>query len=245
MIDRSEAADSRLATLANDPIEKAERNDPTLPIDSTDPMDPIDRIEPLELIERIEPVELTDNRDLDMASSSGTSSVEVMDIAQLLIEGFDRIPEVVDGAVRGLDTEDLAFRPDPDANSIAWLVWHLARVQDDHVADVAGIDQVWTAQGWVERFDLPFDASAHGYGHGSADVAAVVASGELLSGYLAAVHAQTVDYLAGLTAADLDRTVDERWDPPVTLAVRLISVLSDDLQHAGQAAYVRGLIDRR
>ena len=52
----------------------------------------------------------------------------------------------------------------------------------------------------------------------------------------------TVAYLATVAPEDLDRVVDERWDPPVTLGVRLVSVLSDDLQHAGQAAYARGLI---
>ena len=56
------------------------------------------------------------------------------------------------------------------------------------------------------------------------------------------MHARTVAHLAGLSEADLDRVVDERWDPPVTLGVRLVSVISDDLQHAGQAAYLRGLV---
>jgi hypothetical protein len=44
-----------------------------------------------------------------------------------------------------------------------------------------------------------------------------------------------------VTPADLDRVVDKRWDPPVTLGVRLVSVVDDDAQHVGQAAYVRGL----
>ena len=39
-----------------------------------------------------------------------------------------------------------------------------------------------------------------------------------------------------------DRVVDRTWDPPVTLGVRLVSILDDDTQHAGQAAYVRGLL---
>ena len=48
-----------------------------------------------------------------------------------------------------------------------------------------------------------------------------------------------------VTDADLDRVVDERWDPPVTLAVRLVSVLADGLEHAGQAAYIRGVAERQ
>ncbi|HUX69497.1 MAG TPA: DUF664 domain-containing protein [Cellulomonadaceae bacterium] len=169
-----------------------------------------------------------------------------MDVAELLADGFGRVRGVVHRVVEGLTPEQLAYRVDDDANSIAWLVWHLTRVQDDHVADAFGVKQVWTSQGWAERFALPFPASDTGYGHGSQDVAAVtVTSGELLVEYHDAVHAQTVAQLAGLAPADLDRIVDESWDPPVSLGVRLVSVTADDLQHAGQAAYVRGMLSRR
>src|SRR4249919_1489791 len=162
--------------------------------------------------------------------------------AELLTDAFERILKTATAAVDGLTEEQLATRPDRDANSIAWLVWHLARVQDDHVADVAGTEQVWTAQDFVSRFDLPFDRGATGYGMNSEEVGHVRASAELLASYLTAVHDATLAYLATVTPEDLDRIVDDRWDPPVSLAVRLVSVVADDLQHAGQAAYVRGLI---
>ncbi len=148
--------------------------------------------------------------------------------------------------MKGLDADGLAWRPDPDANSIGWLAWHLARVQDDHIAEVAEREQVWTAQGFARRFDLPFDDSVIGYGQSSDDVAKVrVESPQLLTDYLDAVLAATQNYLSWLTPEDLDRVIDDRWDPPVTLGVRLVSVLNDDLEHAGQASYVRGLLDRR
>jgi uncharacterized damage-inducible protein DinB len=163
-----------------------------------------------------------------------------------LIDAFDRIRQVVHGAVEGLTSDQLAFRVDDRANSIAWLVWHLTRVQDDHVADVARTEQVWTSGGWAERLGLPFPPSATGYGHSPDDVAAVkVPSGDLLTGYHDAVHDRTVEYLQSVTDDDLDRIVDESWDPPVTLATRLVSVISDDLQHAGQAGFVRGIVERR
>jgi len=166
--------------------------------------------------------------------------------ADLLRDHFNRIPEIVERAVDGLTPDELSFRPDADANSIAWLVWHLARVQDDHVADVAGVEQVWTRDGWAGRFGLPFDDAAIGYGQSSKEVAQVtVESGDLLTGYLDAVTAQTQKYLQTVGEDDLDRVVDTRWDPPVTLGVRLVSVIGDDLQHAGQASYVRGMLDRR
>ena len=143
--------------------------------------------------------------------------------------------------VDGLGAEDLTYRADPDANTIAWLVWHLTRVQDDHIADVAGLEQVWTAQAWFDRFELPFDPAATGYGHTSTDVGAVRVSAELLAGYHDAVCEQTLGYVRTLSDGDLERVVDPSWDPPVTLAVRLVSVISDDLQHAGQASFVKGL----
>ena len=164
---------------------------------------------------------------------------------RLLADGFDRVRETVEQVVTGLDEDRLGYRPDRDANSVAWLVWHLTRVQDDHLAGVAGSEQLWTVGGWVERFRLPFDVEATGYGHGPDEVGQVRATAELLSGYQDAVHSATVGYVATLADEDYDRVVDERWDPPVTLAVRLMSVLNDTTQHAGQASYVRGLIDRR
>ena len=168
-----------------------------------------------------------------------------MTSAELLVDAVGRIREIVHRVVDGLTPEQLAFRVDPEANSIAWLVWHLTRIQDDHLADPAGAEQVWTSQGWVERFGLPFDPLATGYGHRADDVAAVqVGSGELLVGYHDAVHQQTTRYVRQLTDADLSRIVDRSWDPPVTLGVRLVSVIADDLQHAGQAAFVRGVLQR-
>ncbi len=167
-----------------------------------------------------------------------------MDISQVLVDAFGRVRESTHGVVDGASRALLTYRPDADANSIAWLVWHLTRIQDDHVADVAGVEQRWTADGWYERFGLPFPPAAHGYGHTSDDVGQVDVDGELLRGYFDAVHAVTIPYVTGLRATDLDRIVDERWDPPVSLGVRLVSVIDDDIAHAGQAAYVRGVAER-
>jgi hypothetical protein len=166
-----------------------------------------------------------------------------MTSADVLLEAFDRVRGQVHHVVKGLSPEQLSERVDGRSNSIAWLVWHLTRIQDDHLADAAGLQQVWTADGWSQRFGLPFGDAETGYGHSDDQVSAVtVSSGELLTGYYDAVHEQTVGYVETLKESDLPRIVDDSFDPPVELGVRLVSVISDDLQHVGQAALVRGLL---
>jgi uncharacterized damage-inducible protein DinB len=165
-----------------------------------------------------------------------------MDISALLLELYGRIPPLARDAVDGADLATLTTAPAPGANTIAWLVWHTARVQDHHVAELLAADQLWVGGEWASGFGLEPDPSNTGYGHSAAAVAAVQPDRpELLVEYLEAVQSRTCEFLAGLGADDLDRVVDTRWNPPVTLGVRLVSVADDSLQHLGQAAYVRGL----
>jgi hypothetical protein len=161
----------------------------------------------------------------------------------LLVDAFGRIRETVVELTDGLTEETATYRPDPDGNTIAWLLWHLTRIQDDHVAGLARVEQAWPR--WRGRFGLPFSDWATGYGQGSDEVAAVRASGELLAGYHGDVHQLCLDYVGQISTDELDRVVDTRWNPPVTAAVRLVSVLDDTLQHLGQAAYVHGMAERR
>jgi hypothetical protein len=168
-----------------------------------------------------------------------------MNVSQLLGDALGRVREQMPEVVSGLDDDALAWRPGPGANSIAWLVWHLSRIEDDHVSGVAGTEQVWVEDGWHERFGLPFDLRAHGYGMSVADVGKVRVGADLLAGYYDAVAARSAAYVATLEPDDLDRVVDEAWDPPVTLGVRLVSVVNEVNAHLGQAQYVRGLWERR
>jgi len=158
-------------------------------------------------------------------------------------EALGRLPGLVERAVRGLSPEQLHQAPAEGANTVGWLVWHLTRIQDDHLADLIGDEQIYLTGDWAPRFGLKPDPSETGYGHSPTQVQAVrPESGETLVEYYRAVHERTLSFVRGLTEADYDRIVDDAWDPPVTLGVRLVSVLSDDIQHAGQAAYVRGLL---
>jgi hypothetical protein len=170
----------------------------------------------------------------------GSSGV---DVSSLLLDLFGRIPPLARHAVEGIDRDGLTEPPSPGANPIAWLVWHLARVQDAHLAEILEADQIWTEGDWAGQFGLEADPANTGYGHSPEEVAAVrPVRPEVLLEYLDAVHARTRTMLQRLAPDDLDRIVDRRWNPPVTLGVRLVSIADDCLQHAGQAAYVRGLL---
>jgi hypothetical protein len=168
-----------------------------------------------------------------------------MDVAALLADLFGRIPPIARDVVHGLEMEELLEPPAVGANPIGWLLWHIGRVQDAQIPPAAFDEQLWVMDGWAERFGLPAEPTDVGYGHSQAQVAAVrPESSGLLLGYLDAVHQRTMVYVAALSPGELDRVIDERWDPPVTLGVRLNSVVADCLQHVGQASYLRGLLDR-
>ncbi|MBK6441329.1 MAG: DUF664 domain-containing protein [Actinomycetales bacterium] len=182
----------------------------------------------------------------DSSSAVGPADGDLTLARALLVDAFGRVAEAIPGLLDGLRPDELLWRPDPDANSIGWLVWHLTRVQDDHLAGVAETEQVWATGGFADKFNLPYAARSIGFGQSSREVGAFsVTDGSLLAAYHAAVHAETVRIVEGLTEADFARIVDRRWDPPVTAAVRLVSVVNDITQHAGQVAYLRGLAERR
>lgn len=172
-------------------------------------------------------------------------SLDAAAAREILRDSFNRLIEHVDALTDDLNDEVSLFRPTTvsgkQANSICWLVWHSARIQDAQLADIAGVDQVWFRGGWVDRFALELPRDSHGYGHSGTDVGKVRAPADLLAGYYHAVHRMTLEYLAGVTADELARVVDENWNPPVTASVRLVSIIDDCAQHLGQAAYLRGM----
>ena len=168
-----------------------------------------------------------------------------MNSSELLADALGRINGTLHRTIEPLDPEALSFRPHEHSNSIAWLAWHLTRVHDDHVSEIAGRGQAWVEDGWAEKFGMDPDPHAQGTGDTPDDVAAIRADGDLLLGYADAVLARTNEYLENVTDEELDRIIDTSYDPPVSVGVRLVSVISDNTQHAGQAAYVRGLSEGR
>lgn len=170
-----------------------------------------------------------------------------MEWQELLIDGYGRVLEALEEALDGLTQDDLNQQPNPDCNSTGWLTWHLTRVQDDHIADLMGEEQLWISKDWHAKFNRVPDSRDIGFGHSSEDVAAFKSPAvETLLGYHRAVLERTKRYISSLSANDLDRELNEPWYQPLpTVGVRLISIMSDDLQHAGQVAYVRGLLKGR
>ena len=169
-----------------------------------------------------------------------------MDINELLADLFARVDEHVHEALDDLDTALLTQTPAPGANPIGWLVWHLSRVQDHHVSELLGVDQLWVSGEWAAGCGVSADPHNTGYGHTADQVASIrPRNAQVLIDYHEAVAARTRGLLASTTESDLDRIVDRRWNPPVTLGVRLISVADDDIQHAGQACYVRRTLEHR
>lgn len=168
-----------------------------------------------------------------------------MPALDILSDGFDRVREGVREVAASLTGEQLEARPADDANSVAWLLWHTSRVQDAQMAQIAGTAEVWASGGWVEQLGLDLDPADTGYGHTSEQVSAVRGvTAEQLVSYHEATFARTREILAGLTEDDLVRVIDESYDPPVTVGVRVLSILADDLEHVGQAAFVRGMVER-
>lgn len=168
-----------------------------------------------------------------------------MDTGQVLEEAYRRINQLVHQATDGLDQGGLRYRPEPGANSIAWLVWHLTRIQDDHLAALGGAAQLWEDRSWVKVTGVDRPVKALGQGDGPDDVAAIQpSSSDGLLKYHDAVMQRSFAYVKDLTPVLLDEIIDRSYDPPVTRGVRLVSVLSDNIQHAGQARYLRGIVDR-
>ncbi len=168
-----------------------------------------------------------------------------MNTTDILKDSFQRIRDQLAVVFDGLSAEQLALRPHEDANSIAWLAWHLSRVNDDHMSEIAGVQQAWITEGWAAKFDMPPDPGNQGTGHGANEVAGIKPDAELLLGYQDAVLQRAFNYIDTITPEELDRIIDTRWDPPVTVGVRIVSVINDNTEHAGQAAYVRGLVEAR
>lgn len=169
------------------------------------------------------------------------------DAAAILHDLIGRVRDEAASVVDGLSEPDATYQPAPGTNTICWLLWHSGRVADSQIHEALGGEQLWNR--WADRLSLPLapdrlGAGATGYGQSPEDVVYVVAPTEQLFGYLAEVCDDMDRLVGGLRAEDLDRVIDRSWNPPVTLSVRIVSIVADCLQHIGQAAFLRGIAER-
>jgi hypothetical protein len=166
-----------------------------------------------------------------------------METRDLVLDALDRVRNVLQRTLTGLTLDELHRQPSSDTNSIAWLTWHLTRVQDVGISGLFGQDQAWISQQWHTTFGIDPDPDNDGFGHTPDQVAAFRApSVQALLDYHNSVLTRSKTYVADLASADFDRTLNEpQYQPLPTVGVRLVSIISDNLQHAGQTAYLRGL----
>ncbi len=189
-----------------------------------------------------------------------------MERQEYITDGYGRVLQILEEALDGLTQDDLNKQPRSDCNSIGWLVWHVTRVQDYGIAELMGEKQLWIRDRWHAKFNRapnPSDIGFEPFGHSAEDVVAFKAPNvETLLEYYRAVLEWSERYISSLSATDLDRELNKpawtaekkrpvtgagvgrQYQPP-TVGVRLISILSECLQHAGQVAYLRGLLKGR
>jgi hypothetical protein len=164
-----------------------------------------------------------------------------MEWQQLITDIYVRISQVLEKALEGLTLEDLNQQPHPDCNSMGWLTWHVTRGQDRVTADLMREEQLWVKDQWHAKFNRPPNPEDSGFGHSSEDVAAFKSPDvSTLLEYHHAVLERIKGYVSNLSATDLDRELNHPRFP--TVGARLVANISDNLQHAGQVAYVRGLL---
>jgi hypothetical protein len=169
-----------------------------------------------------------------------------MEGSGLVLDAFGRVRDMVRDALNDLSPEELLAPPKPH---ISWLVWHLTRVQDANFSGMMERQQAWIADGWHARFNMPPDPKDYGSGHRHtlAQVDAFkVTDKQLLLDHLDTVFERTKGYLSTVSNADLNNVLNEpQYQPLPTLSVRLVSVITCNMRHAGQIEYLRGLIKHK
>ncbi|WP_424463548.1 mycothiol transferase [Pseudoclavibacter helvolus] len=166
-----------------------------------------------------------------------------VDARDVLDDFASRPVEAAERLARDLSAADLNAHPGGHDNSIAWLLWHAGREIDAQVAPLTGEREVWSSQGFDKRFGLGELGDSVGYGHSPADARAVVVDdAALLLDYLRASTDALRAHIRSLGPDGLGEIIDEDWDPPVTRAARIVSIIDDAAQHVGQAAYAAGIL---
>ncbi len=143
----------------------------------------------------------------------------------------------------GLTDEQMKWRPAPTANSIGFILWHVARNEDGRISRTAGRkgdfeQDLWVSGGWFERFGQPETAPDPGDRLGLRSLAIPVP--EVLISYTKAVNARTAQFLESLDDARLNEHMGDR-EQQETVSDSLRHVIVHKNNHHGQIDYLRGL----
>jgi len=144
-------------------------------------------------------------------------------------------------AIKDLSPDELAWRPKPHSNNIAFLLWHLARVEDLWINRlILGGKSMYETDGWYKKFKTP--AQDSGFGYDQAKLAAwPVPTPELLQSYTAAVREKTLAFLKTTDEKKLDEPKDFILNK-ATVGWALSHLISEIGEHSGQIGYLRGVM---
>ena len=166
-----------------------------------------------------------------------------MTINEFITDALEKENGFLMDALDGLTSEELAWQPAPDANSIGWILWHMVRVEDMWIQFFAQFQtELWETEGWHEKFGLP--TRDNGFGHTAEQVNNFPGVDlEQFLQYRAAVRASTLAYLDTLNPDDM-ATVPRERRPEMSLGAMFRQIIGEMYQHVGHIAYLRGLQGR-
>ena len=144
-------------------------------------------------------------------------------------------------AVQDLTSEELAWRPGPEANPMGWILWHMLRVEDMWFQFfIQRQTEIWEKDGWNEKFGMPTRDNGFGHTQEQVDNFPVLDLAELLR-YGDSVRAETLAYLKGLLPEDFD-VVPREQRPEMSVGAIFRQVIGEVYQHQGHIAYLKGLV---
>ena len=168
-----------------------------------------------------------------------------MSVGEISNAAYDRIAGVLRRALTDMTVTQLTTQAaGPESNPIGWIAWHLTRTQDKNYSALLGREELWSKDGWYQKFGLPIES-----GTGNGDSLETVRSfdpinSDTLLAYFDATRALSREFLDSLDADDLNQPSPSGLPTTEVIKVSIARVTGDLIQHIGQIAYVRGLVDK-
>lgn len=167
-----------------------------------------------------------------------------MDVRDFALQSLNESQTALMQAVDSLSQEELMRQPQPGANHIAFILWHMVRAEDWFFHYLfQRVPQVWESEQWHEKLNLPDDPRVTGFGYTEEQVASFpsIQLRDLIA-YSEAVRARTVDYLRSVNPARFDEIAKSRLFGEVSIGNLIGHLLIELAQHVGQIAYIREMV---